>query len=74
MDESTDPLPKDSSTDLILWFYLAPDGVITEKEILVYDLDDLLGNIGGSLGLFLGASILSMYDTLKSKLCLIKVQ
>ncbi len=46
-------------------FFLAPGGVLIESEILVYDMYDLIGNVGGFLGLFLGASILSMYDGVK---------
>lgn len=42
--------------------FLASGGVPHEEEVLVFDLLDLVGNIGGFLGLFLGASLLSMLD------------
>ncbi len=32
------------------------------SEALVYDFYDLVGNVGGFLGLFLGVSILSLFD------------
>ncbi len=51
-----------SPFNLWVWFYLAPGGLIVEKEILVYDFYDLIGNVGGFLGLFLGVSVLSIYD------------
>ncbi len=69
----------------ILYFYLAPGGLLVEEEVLVFDFIDLvkcthlrvgkpftrkhfftkLGNIGGNLGLLVGASILSIYDGCK---------
>ncbi len=36
------------------------------SEVLAYDFYDLVGNVGGFLGLFLGVSILSLYDGAKS--------
>ena len=32
------------------------------KELLVYDTNDMIGSIGGSLGLFLGLSFLGLWD------------
>ena len=38
-------------------FALRKDSIIKiEKEVLVYDIDDVIGAVGGSLGLFLGFS------------------
>ena len=38
-------------------FGLRKDSFIKiEKEVLVYDIDDVIGAVGGSLGLFLGFS------------------
>jgi len=34
------------------------------EEILRYDLGSLAADVGGFLGLLLGASLLSLYDTL----------
>ncbi len=41
---------------------LAPGGVTHTTEVLSYDFYDFVGNVGGFLGLCLGASILSIYD------------
>ncbi len=51
-----------SPFNLWIWIFLAPGGLVLEKEILVYDFYDLIGNVGGFLGLFLGVSLLSIYD------------
>ncbi len=45
-------------------FSLTSGSVPVEEEVLLFDIFDLIGNVGGYLGLFLGASILSMYDSL----------
>ena len=45
---------------VMVWLTPIPDQV--ETEIVVYDFYDLIGDIGGFLGLLLGASLLSMYD------------
>ena len=42
--------------------YLSPQAVITETEILTYDVYNLLGDVGGVLGLLLGYSLLSCFD------------
>ncbi len=53
---------------LSISLFLDPDGITVDSEVLAFDFYDLMGNVGGFLGLFLGASILSMYDALKSSL------
>ncbi len=45
-----------------VYFYLATGGMTSRKEVLAYDFYDLLGNVGGFLGLFLGVSVLSLFD------------
>ncbi len=35
-----------------------------EEDVVLFDGYDLVGNVGGYLGLTLGASILSIYDAL----------
>ncbi len=72
ISETDGKLADDAVNDLLVWFFLAPGGIVTEKEILVYDGYDLIGNIGGFLGLFLGASILSMYDHLRERIVSMK--
>ncbi len=49
-------------------FFLHPGGLISEREIITYDIDSLVGNVGGFLGLFLGASCLSIFDSLVNKM------
>ncbi len=46
----------------VVFLFLSSGGVPYEEEVLVFDFFDLIGNIGGFLGLCLGASILSMFD------------
>ncbi len=41
---------------------LATGGLVTETEVTLFDGLDLVGNVGGYLGLLLGASVLSIYD------------
>ena len=42
-------------------FFILPGSIRTkEKQLLVYDFDDMIGSIGGSLGLFLGFSFFSI--------------
>ncbi len=41
---------------------LAPGGILSYREALSYDLIDLVGNAGGSLGLLLGWSLLHLLD------------
>ncbi len=67
MDETV-PFRFDPYYNLMAIFFLAPGGVLLEREMLVYDFYDLVGNVGGFLGLFLGASILSMYDGVKNNM------
>ena len=37
-------------------------GMPYSEEVLVFDFLDMVGNVGGYLGLFLGISILSIFD------------
>ncbi len=48
--------------------FLDPDVIVIDHEVLAFDFYDLMGNIGGFLGLFLGVSILSIYDFLGGSL------
>ncbi len=50
------------SVDTEIDIFLSPGGVTEDTEVLNYDGYDLVGNVGGFLGLFLGASFLSLYD------------
>ncbi len=49
----------------VLMLTLSAGGISSEKEVLVFDLADLVGNVGGYLGLFLGASLISLLDGTK---------
>ena len=58
-------------------FWLEPGPIRTVgKELLVYDTNDAIGSIGGSLGLFLGLSFFGIISTLLDKLLqlMIKIQ
>ncbi len=59
---SDQPLPDHMRHNQVLTLYLASGRLQTQKEVLVFDLLDLIGNVGGFLGLFLGASIMTMFD------------
>ncbi len=45
----------DVTYDLNPIFYIASSSMVYEKEVYIFDFLDLIGNIGGYLGLFLGA-------------------
>ena len=47
---------------VLLQFYYEDTVVKLSKEIHVYDVGSLVGDIGGYLGLFLGASALSLFE------------
>ena len=49
-----------------LVLYLAPGALPVETEVRVFDFLDLVGNVGGFLGLLLGASFLSLLDETKA--------
>ncbi len=53
---------KNSSFNQILNVYIVSGGTSFSEEVFVFDFLDMVGNIGGFLGLFLGVSILSIYD------------
>ena len=53
---------KNSSFNQILNVYIVSGGMSFSEEVFVFDFLDMVGNIGGFLGLFLGVSILSIYD------------
>ena len=53
--------------------YLFLSGYIeVHKEYLVYEMDDVIGSIGGTLGLFIGFSFLGLlkhfFETIKNHL------
>ncbi len=47
---------------------LKPNGITMKKEVLVFDALDMIGNIGGYLGLLLGWSILSLFNVVQKKI------
>ena len=55
-----------------VWMKLLSDTVEVHQEIEVYDLSSIVGSVGGSLGLFVGFSVLQClldcYDKLERKL------
>ena len=49
------------------WFEAGPVKTVG-KELLVYDTNDMIGSIGGSLGLFLGFSFFGIFSLFIDKL------
>ena len=50
-------------------FKIHPGRIRTfDKQLLVYDANDMIGSIGGSLGLFLGFSFFGIISTFIDKL------
>ena len=67
VEEITDePIAPEAAHNYLIGLYLASGSVDHAKEVLVFDLMDLIGNVGGFLGLFLGASIMSVFDEAKN--------
>ncbi len=52
---STEPLSSSGRYDSNPIFYVAGSSMVYEKEVYIFDFLDLVANIGGYLGLFLGA-------------------
>ena len=44
--------------DNYIYLTLSNDNILIEQDILMYDLNSIIGSIGGSLGLFVGFSFL----------------
>ena len=45
-------------SDNYIYLTLSNDNILIEQDILMYDLNSIIGSIGGSLGLFVGFSFL----------------
>lgn len=43
--------------------YNPTDGILTYEEVNTYTFDTFISNIGGQLGLWLGASMVSLFQT-----------
>ena len=54
--------------DTSLVLFLSPESIVHQTEVLSYDFYDLIGNIGGFLGLLMGASILSLWDVATNRI------
>ena len=50
------------------WQYMNTD-LIVRKEYFTYDINSLIADIGGYLGLLLGYSILSIYEWIIRNIC-----
>ena len=51
-----------SATGSVLEIQLKSSNVYTIKDSIAYDLQSLIGEVGGTLGLFLGLSTMSFID------------
>jgi hypothetical protein len=67
IDEDEEEVLYDTNKIIRLDLYISAAAIRTDSEKLVYDFYDLVGNIGGFLGLLLGWSLLSVYDSAKEK-------
>ena len=56
--------------------FLQPRSAVVEhsSEYYSYDLNDLIGDVGGYLGLFLGWSVVTILDALPFTLSIIKIK
>ncbi len=61
------PKNLEQSGAIYLKIFLKPIGVSVKKETLVFDALDMVGNIGGYLGLLLGWSLLSLFSVFQKK-------
>ena len=60
-------LPEESKSDMLsLKFCIATDKVLVKTEVKRYEFGNLVGDTGGSLGLFLGFSFMTIWDWLCS--------
>ncbi len=60
--DDTQAQSENSSFNQALNIFIASGGMPYSEEVLVFDFLDMVGNVGGYLGLFLGISILSIFD------------
>ena len=53
--------PGNDDLAIVGWYFKTADLKVTE-EVLRYSFGDIVADVGGDMGLLLGASILSVYD------------
>ena len=56
---------QDSSMTILVQLYLPSAMYDERKQYLIYDITNFTADFGGYLGLLLGSSLLSLYDTVK---------
>ena len=54
------PLTSLTANTSILYFFLGDSTVKVEKEVLMFDRNDVTSAVGGAMGLFMGLSCLSI--------------
>ncbi len=59
MDETVPKMAHHNFT-MVINLFLSPLGIRDNKEVLVFDVLEMIGNIGGYLGLLLGWSVMSV--------------
>ena len=67
LDDRSSGDRQSSTHKLVLTLSPKSTAVRVETEELTYDLSNVLGDVGGALGLLLGASVVSAYDWLKER-------
>ena len=53
-------------------FRYATQELMTKEDVLIYSFEILVGDLGGSLGLFLGFSFLGIVDLIQPVISVIK--
>ena len=60
-------MPSGSNTSGLMFGY-SSNSLVVKEETLIYPLQSFLAEVGGSLGLFLGFSMIGLWDTIASML------
>ena len=53
---------------IVFCLWAVSQNTLIEEEVLVYSFESLIAELGGSLGLFLGFSFMTIWDGLKNAL------
>ena len=72
LDEKTEYRFNDNKGEQTVWITLSTPEVVIKQEKQIYEATSLVGDIGGSLGLFLGFSLLMVWDWLQNAVEIIK--
>ena len=62
---ATDPL-RQKSSKFDLYTMLSSTNIVSKREEIIYDFQSFVAEFGGALGLFLGFSIIMIWDGIKT--------